>query len=96
MEVMYVIKNERGYTLLVVMLMITVFTILGLSILSTSIGGSKRTEIREEQVTSDLEAIRNLNEAVAFIKKTIKVEYNEKNPYMSLNEFNGIIQDTII
>ena len=85
------IKNERGSTLLVVMLMITIFTVLGLSILSTSIGGSKRTELREEQITNDLEAIRNLNEAVAFIKKIITEEYNVKNPEMSINQFNKML-----
>lgn len=90
------VKNERGSALLTVMLMIMVFTVLGLSILSTSIGGSKRTEVREEQVTNDLEAIRNLNEAVAFIKKTIEEEYNKKNPDMSVSKFNELIQETII
>lgn len=93
------INNDRGSTLLVVMLMMLVFTILGLSILSTSIGGAKRTEVREEQITDDLDAIRTLGEAVAYIKKTIDSEFNPPvgNPDMSISTYqNDIIDNKII
>lgn len=81
------IKNERGSTLLVVMLMMLVFTILGLSIISTTIGGAKRTEIREEQITDDLDAIRSLGETIAYIKKTIEDDFNKGNPDMSVGDY---------
>lgn len=90
------LKNERGSTLLVVMVMILVFTVLGLSILSTSIGGAKRTEIREEQVTGDLDKIRALTEAVAYIKEVIDSKYNQENPDMSIHAYNDMIEDSII
>lgn len=90
------IKNERGSTLLVVMLMMMVFTVLGVTILSVSIGGAKRTEIREEQVISDLDAIRDLTEAIAYIKETIYTEYNHKNPDMSITAYESLIKDKII
>ncbi|MDQ0156133.1 hypothetical protein [Robertmurraya andreesenii] len=91
------VKNERGSTLLVVMLMMLVFTILGLSIISTSIGGAKRTEVREEQITDDLESIRTLGEAVAYIKKTIETDFNKDNPDMSVSEYStNIIEQKII
>lgn len=91
------VKNERGSTLLVVMLMILVFTILGMSIISTSIGGAKRTEVREEQITDDLESIRTLGEAVAYIKTTIETDFNIGNPNMSISDYsNNIIEQKII
>ncbi|WP_449620007.1 hypothetical protein [Robertmurraya sp. Marseille-Q9965] len=90
------LKNENGSTLLVVLVMMLVFTVLGLSILSTSIGGAKRTESREEQVTNDLDTIRTMGEAVAFIKEVISSEYNTKNPDMSTTEYNNLIRDSII
>lgn len=93
------VKNERGSTLVVVMLMILVFTVLGLSILSTSIGGAKRTEIREDQVTDDLDSIRALGEAVAYIKKTIDTEFNLPfgNPDMSVSTYHhNIIEAKLI
>lgn len=93
------VKNERGSTLVVVMLLILVFTVLGLSILSTSIGGAKRTEIREDQVTNDLDAIRALGEAVAYIKKTIDTEFNHPsgNPDMSVSTYHhNIIEAKLI
>lgn len=82
-------NNERGSTLLVVLLMVLVFSILGLSILSTSIGGAKRTEFREEQVQTDLEDIRTLNEAVAYIKELIEQKYD---PEMSNNQYKNLIE----
>lgn len=81
--------NERGSTLLVVMLMILVFSILGLSILSTSIGGAKRTELREEQIQTDLENIKSLNEAIAYIKEMIQREYK---PEMTINQYKDLIK----
>ncbi|WHY84889.1 hypothetical protein QNH39_19865 [Neobacillus novalis] len=87
------IKNEKGSTLLVVLLMILVFTILGLTILSASIGGAKRTEIRKESIVENLDAIRTLNEAAAYIKKTIKLEYT---PEMSIEDYNQMITDKIL
>lgn len=93
------INNERGSTLLVVMLMILIFTILGLSIISTSIGGAKRTEVREEQITNDLDSIRTLGEAVAYIKSIIEADFNDietGNPDMTIDEYNKIIQEKMI
>ncbi|TKC15631.1 hypothetical protein [Robertmurraya kyonggiensis] len=90
------LKNENGSTLLVVLVMMLVFTVLGLSILSTSIGGAKRTESREEQVTNDLDSIRTLGEAVAFIKEMISSEYNSKNPDMSISQYDNLISDSIL
>ncbi|MFB6467970.1 hypothetical protein ACE38V_14375 [Cytobacillus sp. Hz8] len=65
------LKNERGSTLLTVMLMIFVFSILGLSILSVSLGGSNRTSIRENEVEDSLTSINALNIGVATIKKFV-------------------------
>lgn len=59
------LKEEKGYTLLTVMLVLLVFTVLGLTILSVSINGARRTQIRQENIEDNLDAIRNLNEAVA-------------------------------
>ena len=69
------------------MLMMLIFTILGLSILSASIGGAKRTEVRETQVEDDLIDIKDLNEAVAYIKSMIG-KYDES---MSIAKFNDLI-----
>ena len=87
------VKNERGSTLLVVLLMMLVFTVLGLSIISASIGGAKRTEIRETEIEDNLGAIKTLNEAVAFIKATIDKNYDED---MSFTEYNKLIEDKIL
>lgn len=86
------IQNERGSTLIVVLLMVLVFTVLGMSILSASIGGSKRTEIRETDIEDNLEAIKHLNEAVAYIRATIEDKYD---PGMTLGEYNGYIQQIV-
>lgn len=87
------VKNERGSTLLIVLLMTLIFTILGLSILSASIGGAKRTELRENEVIDNLAAIKKLNEAVAFIRSTINTNYT---PDMSLTAYNDLIENKIV
>ncbi|MFE8703433.1 hypothetical protein ACFYKX_22990 [Cytobacillus sp. FJAT-54145] len=86
------IKNERGSSLLVVMLMMLIFTILGLSILSASIGGAKRTAIREDEVVDNLDAIKLVNEGVAYIKSTINSTYTSS---MDITEYNLVINQIL-
>ncbi|MNO47036.1 hypothetical protein D3C76_373370 [compost metagenome] len=61
------VRNERGYTLVMVLLMIVIIMILGTAIVSASIGGAKRTEKREDDVQSLHLAGKALNEAAAYL-----------------------------
>lgn len=80
------IKNERGSTLLIVMLMMLVFTILGLAIMSASIGGAKRTEYRKEEVVDNLDAINAVNDGIASIRTFVKKTYNAD---MRIDEYSN-------
>ena len=84
------IDNERGSTLHVVLLILIIFTILGFSILSASLGGAKRTEIRENEVVGNLAEIKNANEAVAYIQAKIDQEYS---PDITMTKYNEVIQE---
>ncbi|UII55056.1 hypothetical protein LS684_15530 [Cytobacillus spongiae] len=86
------INNERGSSLIIVMLTVLVLTTLGLAILSASIGGAKRTELREDEVVQNLDAIKAVNEGVAFIKAKIKEEYSSD---MTLSDYQDIINEII-
>lgn len=68
------INNERGSSLLTVMLVFVIFTTLGLVLITASIGGAKRTEIRVEEVTDNLSYLKNLKEAVAQIQSFVDRE----------------------
>lgn len=57
-------KNEKGSSLLLVLLVSLIFMALGLSIISASIGGAKRTEISKENAETTYKAIRALEEVV--------------------------------
>lgn len=84
------VKNERGSTLHVVLLMLLIFTILGLTILSASIGGANRTEIRKDEVVDNLAEIKHLNEAVAYIQAKIDQEYTSD---MTMAKYNEVIKE---
>lgn len=64
--------NEKGYSLVLVMLTVTVFFIIGLTILSVSIYQAKFTQVRVEDVTSLHDAVKAVEETVAELK--VKVE----------------------
>ncbi|WP_461200198.1 hypothetical protein [Anoxybacillus sp. TBDG-1] len=64
--------NEKGYSLVLVMLTVTIFFIIGLTILSVSIYQAKFTQIRVEDVTSLHDAVKAVEETVAELK--VKVE----------------------
>ncbi|MDZ5470798.1 hypothetical protein SM124_03435 (plasmid) [Bacillus sp. 31A1R] len=85
-------KNENGSSLLVVLLMMLTFTVLGISILSASIGGAKRTSIREDEVTHNLDAIKEVNEGIAYIKSTINSKYTAT---MDITEYQKVIEEIL-
>ena len=66
-----ILKNEKGSTLVLVLLIFLVLTTLGLAIASATINSGKRTEIREEDVTENLDALRDLKEGVAAVEAYI-------------------------
>ncbi|WP_042345575.1 hypothetical protein [Bacillus massiliigorillae] len=82
-------KNEKGSALLTVMLMILIFTILGVTLLSISISGAKRTEIRKSEVEDNTVALTNLKEGVARIENFVALNKNLSS--ISINEYNVLI-----
>ncbi|MEC0270140.1 hypothetical protein [Paenibacillus anseongense] len=60
-------REERGSALLLVLFMVLIFSILGLAVLSASIGGATRTETKQKDVQSLHLAEKALNEAAAYI-----------------------------
>ncbi|WP_027409479.1 hypothetical protein [Anoxybacteroides tepidamans] len=64
--------NEKGHSLVLTLLIVTIFFILGLTILSVSIYQAKFTQVRVEDVESLHEATKAIEEAIAEMK--VKVE----------------------
>lgn len=64
-------KDEQGAALLIVLFMIIVFTMLGMAVLSASLGGAVRTETKQKDVQSLHLAEKALNEAVALLKANL-------------------------
>jgi hypothetical protein len=63
--------NEKGYSLVVTLLIITIFFILGLTILSVAIYQARFTEVRVEDVESLHEATKAIEETIAEMKVRI-------------------------
>ncbi len=63
--------NEKGYSLVVTLLIITIFFILGLTILSVAIYQARFTEVRVEDVESLHEATQAIEETIAEMKVAI-------------------------
>jgi len=59
------LKNQKGSTLLAVMLVFLVLTTLLLVLLAANIDGAKRTEMRETDITENLDALAAMKEGVA-------------------------------
>ncbi|EWG09019.1 hypothetical protein [Cytobacillus firmus] len=77
------LKNERGNTLITVLLMSLVFTVLGMSILAASLGGAKRTETRESDISityNSVKVIDQMTSELAGILPSLPLEdYRRKN-----------------
>ncbi|MGE7601025.1 hypothetical protein ACQKL5_00850 [Peribacillus sp. NPDC097675] len=64
-------KNEKGYTLLSVLLSFLILTTLGMVLLAASINGAKRTEIRETEIVDDVADISAVKEGVSIIEEHV-------------------------
>lgn len=78
------VKNEKGSALLTVMLMLLIFTTLGLVIMSVSINGAKRTEIREDEIITNIDALTNVKEGIAQIEGFVQDENSLQTPATSI------------
>ncbi|SFA38896.1 hypothetical protein SAMN05192569_1001201 [Parageobacillus thermantarcticus] len=63
--------NEKGHSLVVTMLIITIFLLLGLTIMSVAIYQARFTEVRVEDVESFHEATKAIEETIAEMKVAI-------------------------
>ncbi|WP_456278101.1 hypothetical protein [Bacillus sp. AK128] len=92
-------RNEKGSSLLLVLLVSLVFMVLGLSIISASIGGSKRTEFRNAEIISTQDAINTIEQVTA----EFRVEMQNRSKYpldesdmMDFNEKLQIFTQSIV
>ncbi|MNO17577.1 hypothetical protein D3C76_72760 [compost metagenome] len=65
-------KAECGSALVLVMFVVLLLTILGLAVLSATVGGAQRSETRENDVQSLHLAQKGLSEATAYIQSQLK------------------------
>lgn len=79
--------NQKGSSLLLVLLVTLIFMTLGLAIISASIGGAKRTEFRKVETITLQDSIKSIDEAIARLKvytlnfditKTTPIEYEDR------------------
>lgn len=61
------LRSERGSALVLVMFIVLLLTILGVTVLSATIGGARRAETRENDVQSLHLAQKSIDEAIAYI-----------------------------
>ncbi|MBH0164037.1 hypothetical protein IHV12_03875 [Fictibacillus sp. 7GRE50] len=69
---MKILHNERGNTLLIVLLMIVIFSVAGLSLLSTTMNGVKRTSVREADIQVTELAEKGIDFLTAYLETETK------------------------
>ena len=87
------IRNERGSSLVLVLLVTLIFTVLGLSLLSATVNGTKRTELREDDVQATYVAEKGVDEIVQSIQTDLRNGLGASGK--SITEFNSFIDSTI-
>lgn len=89
---LHCLREERGSALVLVMFIVLILTILGLSVLSATVGGAQRTETRKNDVQSLHLAEKTLDEAVAYITSSLNKKI-ESNIDMSQAELDQSIKN---
>lgn len=70
---MNLVKNENGYALLFVMLLVMLFTILGLGLLLSNVNASKQFSLKEDQVQARHYAEMGLLHYQALVEETVEL-----------------------
>ncbi|WP_110111506.1 hypothetical protein [Bacillus sp. CGMCC 1.16541] len=96
------LNNEKGYGLILTLLVVTVLTVVGLTIVAATIQGTKRTTIREVDINVSTQAKTAMEEMIADLKFNLQ---SPNSTYMlSLlkgedgkisSSFNGILENVI-
>ncbi|WP_409251530.1 hypothetical protein V1502_15485 [Bacillus sp. SCS-153A] len=74
------LKNQRGNTLITVMITSLVVITIGMGVLSASIGGAKRTEVRETEIDITYDGLRLIDEMTSELSTNLSRDYfNIKN-----------------
>lgn len=82
-------RSESGSALVLVMFIVLLLTILGMGILSATVGGAVRTETRENDVQSLHLAQKGLDEATAYIQARLS-QITDINPDKLENVLSGL------
>lgn len=90
------LHGEQGSALVLVMFIVLLLTILGMGVLSATVGGAQRTETRKNDVQSLHLAEKTLDEAVAYITAGLNDEINRGVDVSQAdldNKINSFLQD---
>lgn len=88
-------KNERGASLVLVLLISLIFITLGLSILSVSLGGTKRTTIRENDVITSQDAIIEMTKVLSDFRQEVKNVSLKKRSDLTNGVYQRELQQSI-
>uniref|UniRef100_C5D5J5 Uncharacterized protein n=1 Tax=Geobacillus sp. (strain WCH70) TaxID=471223 RepID=C5D5J5_GEOSW len=80
--------NEKGYSLVVTLLIITIFLLLGLTIMSVAIYQARFTEVRVEDIESFHEATKAIEETIAEMK--VRIDDFELSIYMLIEKLTFV------
>jgi hypothetical protein len=69
-----VLNNQRGNTLITVMITSLVVITLGMAVLSASIGGAKRTEVRETDIDITYDGLKLIDEMTADLSANLSLD----------------------
>ncbi len=87
------IKSEKGYTLLLAVVVVLIFSILGLSLITLTTNGLLRNETREEGVQSKDLADKGIDYLVESIQAQLQSYINTSN--IGKAEFKKMLMDTL-
>ncbi|MCM3002664.1 hypothetical protein [Priestia koreensis] len=88
------LANQKGYNLVIVLLVSTIFLVVGLSVMTMSLQGSLRTSIRETDIKATAEGKEIMDEVIAEMKSRLSLNSatdasNEKTFYgIDLRDFS--------
>lgn len=87
------LSDERGSSLVLVLLVTLIFTVLGLSLLSATVNGTKRTELREDDVQATFVAEKGIDELVQSIQADLRNGLGSSG--LQKDDFTRLIDRTV-
>lgn len=89
------LRGERGYTLFLTVLILVVFSVISVSLITITISGAKRSEVREDITQAGELAEKGLKHLMQEINHELQKELDQQSDGLTVSDYTSLVDQII-